>query len=349
MVRNNGLFDPVERHRMMREDEFTKYTEIRYEQLKTGEQTNLAKIKKIGADFCETHKGVSPLKVIKMWNEICPALRQNAGLTEFTLDYDGAKSEFFFPWLKSVATSPSAALEMSYGAGYDIAGEWVDAVPEDDPIDGFVRDDPTFVYNRERQLYVADLVTTLQKQATSKRKSKVIDLGAGQMAWARWHGFKFDPKRQEIRAFDKDVHIEPKRLFDDKEIWSGLVYQHCDMRKALTQPECMDADLIMLGGVASYYPHAAFVQGVILPVYQLLRLGGVFFYDLQLDCPYLRRSMAVFSWPEMHFYGDATATMMHVENMRKTLWAGGLKFGAEYVLDTYNATPSSVMVVLTKV
>lgn len=348
MIRNRGISDPIRRTREMKESEFTKYTDIRKAQLKAGTMTDADLVDKIRKDFYMSHTDVNDKNLDKIWTVVGPKIGQNAGLAQFTLDYHGAESKYFFPWLKAVYTSPSEALEMSYGAGRDLNGAWVERTDADDPIEGFVCDDPTFVYNRERQMYVADLVTTLRKKATKSAPSKVMDLGAGRLAWARWHGFKFDPSRQIIVACDKDVTIRPEELFRFSPEELGLTYKICDMTAALTDKDCAGADLIMLGGVASYVPLEVFTGKIVPAVWQLLRDGGVFFFDLQADCPYLRRSMSIFDWPEMHFYGTAAETIATVETIRKDLWSRGIRFGAEYTLDTYNAVPSSVMVLLTK-
>lgn len=338
----------MRRTREMKESEFTKYTDIRKAQLKAGTMTDADLVDKIRKDFYMSHTDVNDKNLDKIWAVVGPKIGQNAGLAQFTLDYHGAKSKYFFPWLKAVYTSPSEALEMSYGAGRDLSGEWVKRTDTDDPIEGFVCDDPTFVYNRERQMYVADLVTTLQKKATVTSPSKIVDLGAGRLAWARWHGFKFDPSRQKVIACDKDKTIRPETLFQFPLNELGINYKICDMTAALADKDCAGADLIMLGGVASYVPMEVFTGKIVPAAWQLLRDGGAFFFDLQADCPYLRRSMSIFDWPEMHFYGTAAETVVTVEAIRKELWGHGMKFGAEYTLDTYNAVPSSVMVLLTK-
>lgn len=348
MIRNRGISDPIRRTREMKEIEFTKYTDIRKAQLASGTMTDTDLVDKIRKDFYMSHTDVNDKNLDKIWAVVGPKIGQNAGLAQFALDYHGAESKYFFPWLKAVYTSPSEALEMSYGAGRDLSGEWVGRTDTDDPIEGFVCDDPTFVYNRERQMYVADLVTTLQKKATKSAPSKVMDLGAGRLAWARWHGFKFDPGRQQIIACDKDETIDPSGLFRYPLEQLGLTYKTCDMTMALTDTGYAGADLIMLGGVASYVPMEVFTQKIIPAVWRLLRNGGVFFFDLQADCPYLRRSMSIFDWPEMHFYGTAAETIATVEKIRRSLWNFGMKFGAEYALDTYNAVPSSAMILFTK-
>lgn len=349
MLKNRGLFDPVQRTRDMRLEEFTKYTDLRDAQAQSGEKVDELTVNRIKRDFFEAHADVQKEYLDKVWKVIGPKIAENAGLAQFVEDYHGAASKYFFPWLISVYTSPSAALEMSYGAGLGLSGEWVYKIDDTDYIQAFVENDPTFVYNRERQLYVADLVTTVEKKATKSKPAKVVDLGAGRMAWARYHGFKFNPDRLKVIAFDKDPSIDPVLLFPFIPEVLGLEYHVADLHAAFAHPECKEADLIMLGGVASYYPMNLFQSSVMMPVHGFLKPGGVFFFDLQVSCPYLKRSMRVFDWPELVNFADSAAgAIQMVEDVRKSLWAYGLKFGAEYALDTYNEIPSSVMVTFTK-
>lgn len=348
MLKNYGLYDPIERTHEMKLEEFTKYTEIRDAQLVTHEPTDPALVETIRADLYASHPEVPKEKLDEMWSFIGKKINQNEGLAQFSLDYGGAKSDYFFPWLKAVFTSPAEALDLSYGMGRNLSGEW-GRVPKTDPMYSFVPDDPTFVYNRERQLFVADLVTTVQKKAAAEEEvSKVADFGAGWMAWARWHGFKFDPKWQQILANDMDPTIVPEKLFDRKLSDLGLTFTQADLRMQVAKPEYRDLDAAILGGVATYYPLEGFMEAVIKPVYALLKANGIFFFDLQVSCPYLLRSMKIFDWPPMQLKKDATTTIEAVEKVRSTLWKAGMRFSAEYALDTYNEFPTAVMITLTK-
>ena len=180
--------------------------------------------------------------------------------------------------------------------------------------------------------------------------TRVVDLGAGRMAWARWHGFHFDPCHQEILALDKDPSITTPGLFPMSLKRLNIQYRSIDIRSWLAKnTEENGFDLAILGGVASYYPLEAFIQTVIKPVCARLSPGGVFFFDLQLDCPQYVWTVKLFNWPEIKLMRDATEAITTLEAMRKQLWHEGLKFGAEYAVDTYNEAPSAVMVTLTKI
>lgn len=346
----NGLYDPVPRTDEMPVEAFTKYVKAYKEQPRPTASYLVEGIRK---RFYGTHGDIVPRsRLDKIWKVIREKLEVNAGLAEFILDYKGAESEFFFPWLLNVWSSPSLALEMAYGWGTDMRGKFRKA--EDDPIVYFVRNDPTFVYNRERQLYVANLATEAMMATPEYKKSRVVDFGAGRLAWVRWHGFKPSPSRQTIVAFDNDpsIHIDEVMMgskFACTPEKLGIEFVKSNFMTELENPKCMDATLVNLGGVASYFPHEMFKRRIVVPIHRLLRAKGSFFFDLQLMCPYYERSVAVFSWPEMELAKSATEAIDTIESMRKELWREGVKFGAEYKLDTYNEHPTSVMITMTKV
>lgn len=342
MLKNQKLYDPVKRTAVMEESEFTTYVDINQNHKGLADEKIINEVKQ---SFYESHKDVDNISIDVHWDFVNQMIVRNQGLAQFTLDYRGAESDFFFPWLVAVATSPSEALEMSYGAGKNLLGHWTENIDKTtDPISSFVRNDPTFVYNRERQLFVADLVTTIQ----NRDSSKVIDFGAGRLAWARWHGFTLAPNQQTIYACDSDATINPEKIFDRPLDSTGVQYRKADLVTVLENPPCNNADLAILGGVASYIPLEVFSQKIVPAIYHLLGNRGVFFFDYQIDCPYLRRSMSIFKWPKMYLYPDATECIASVEAVRKNLWEKGLKFSAEYAIDTYNEQPSAVMVTLEK-
>lgn len=356
MQRHQYLHDPVERTADMNITEFTKYTDIVKNQIGPTENSLVKEIKDRYFKFVDSHSSTEEERsqATKAWEYVLPKIEINAGLANFILDYRGAESLYFFPWLINVSRSPSTALEMAYGAGEDIFGEWKYDVGED-PIDFFVKNDPTFVYNRERQLYVADLASSVYDNAIvtyEEHPRKIVDFGAGRLAWARWHGFKFASAYVCINAYDKDPSIDFNEIFniDNAEESLGIRFKHGDLMTFVNDPEAAYADLAILGGVASYIHQKVFMQAVVMPIYHLLNRGGIFFFDLQIDCPYLRRSMAIFDWPKMYLDGRSSVaeTIAEVEQMRKQFWHEGLKFGVEYAVDTYNESPSALMVTMQK-
>lgn len=339
------LYDPIKMTRNMKDEEFLKYVEIS----EKGEKTKPNKLEEIKINFYYTHRYMKREKLDEIWETVEDAIAVNAGLAEFILDYGGADSEFFFPWLMTIKKSPSAALEMAYGYGYDLNGKWREA-PQRDRINEFVLNDPTFVFNRERQLYVAELVTR-QRQMFAKSKGSyfyVADLGAGQMAWARYHGFLL-PWWQKIYAYDKDPTIQPDNLFPGGAERNGVSYFKSDIMESLKElPFDAAWDVIILQGVASYYPMELFKTAIIVPAYKKLEVGGVFFFDLQLLCPYYKRSVAIFGWPKMRLAESVAEAISSVEDLWIELRNKGMRFSVSYQVDSHNNHPSSIMVVFTK-
>lgn len=348
MLINRELSNPISLGTGIPDEMFKKYIAIRNRQYKlTPTMPELTtEVKRV---FYGAHRDSQKENLDKIWTFMYPMVSHNEALAQFILDNGGAESEYFFPWVMSVATSPSEALELSYNAGRNLDGEWVPKISEDDKISFFVHNLPTLAFNRERQLKVADLVTT-DRAIFDRDGSKVIDLGAGRMAWARYHKFKFKPRVQKIFACDKDPSIQPEALFASKRPGEiGLVYKQSDIMKELHDPDCRDASLVILQGVASYYPIGVFEEAIVKPVYTCLREGGSFFFDLQLNHISYEWSVKVFGWPEMGLPDSLSSAIDTVEFLRKKLWNSGMKFQAEYMPDTYNASPLSVMVLFTKI
>ena len=335
----------------MPDDLFAKYIAIRdkqYKMMSTMPELT-SEVKRV---FYGSHKNVAKTNLDKIWAFIYPMLSRNEALTQFILDHGGAESDFFFPWVMSVATSPSEALELSYNAGRNLNGEWVTDIPETDKINYFVLNLPTLAFNRERQMKVADLVRANQDEFRIDG-SKVVDLGAGRMAWARhseYTGFTFRPRVQKIIACDRDPNIQPEDLFAPKSLEQvGVTYKHSDIMMELQDADCAEASLMVLQGVASYYPIGVFREAIVKPVYHNLRKGGSFFFDLQLNHISYEWSVKVFGWPEMELPERASDASDVIQIMRTALWNEGMKFEATYMLDNYNASPLSVMVLFKKI
>ncbi|MDO4526556.1 MAG: hypothetical protein Q4B87_00475 [Candidatus Saccharibacteria bacterium] len=327
--------------------EFAKYVDMHKLQATETSKDTLDEIQK---RFFSSNHYAEEENLQKIWSFMEPRIKLNAGLALFILDYQGAESHYFFPWLINVARSPATALEVSYGEGPDANGQWHRGIElTDDPFAQFVYDDPAFVYNRERQLFVADLVASIQALAEENNPSKIIDFGAGRLPWIRHHGFVCRPQYQQIFAFDKDPTINPSELFSSKLADLGIHYEHGDFIKQFNNPDCREADLVILGGVMSYIQRDVAVGQIIPAIYGLLKDDGVFFFDLQIDCPVYRHSIDVLGWPEFDLPSSTAATIDRVESMRKQLWQNGIRFSAEYASDTYNSVPSAVMVTLQKV
>ena len=349
MFEMRDLYNPIKNGDGIPDEFFKKYIRISDEQnrLLLTDPVLLAEVQK---RFYESHPNVQRSAMDQIWTFMSPVMQKNEALAQFVLDNGGAESSYFFPWVISVAKSPSEALELSYNSGRNLSGKWVSEIPKDDNIWYFVQNLPTLAYNRERQLRVAELVTIDRSKWTASEKSIVVDLGAGRMAWARHHGFRPYPRAQLVYACDRDASVVPEELFPNNEFGkTGLRYEQEDIMVELQNPSCSESSLVILQGVASYYPMPVFTEMIMKPVYALLRTGGSFFFDLQLNHISYEWSVKVFGWPAMKLPESASAAIDVVEGLRKKLWLSGMKFRAEYALDTYNTSPLSVMVTLTKI
>lgn len=341
MLMSSNIFQPIAQDATMAIEEFARYIRISESQI----ATSPFMMKRIKNCFYEQHEYSTPKEALdRIWSLVAPALEKNAGLAEFTDDYEGALSEYFFPWLIMLRTSQSEALMLAYGLCRNLR-DAIRVVPDDDPIMLFVKNDPTFVAARERAIRIANLATIARSIPIGAR-SKVIDLGAGRMPWARFHGFEFAPSRQEIMAFDKDTSIVPEELLGTVASEKCFQYQHMDIFSALR--ECDNANLAILSGVASYMKMSALKERIVKPLHASLRPGGLFFFDLQLDCVYYRRSMKIFSWPELRLEKDKDAVKEKIENMVDELEQEGYGFNLETELIKYDGSPTNLFVQMTK-
>lgn len=350
MVKHLKLIDPIKADRKFKSIDFNKYIEIFTHQIRPTEESMINEIH--NRFYSWHHTESNPEELSKLVDFVLMKAKVNAGLAAFILENGGAESEFFFPWLRSIFRSQSLAQEISYGAGYNIAGEWINEIPETDPISRFYIDDPIFRYNRERQLYVANLATTLQDHSYEcpEHISKIVDFGSGRLTWTRRHDFSFDPEIQEIMAFDKDPSININEVFGpDADLeHMGLKFKHGNLEVQINNPISMDADLIILSGIRPYYRGDVFLNAVLMPAYHLLNPGGILFYDIYIDSPSYLVATKLFDWPKIHTSEDLITAIKEAEDTRMTLWNEGLKFSADYVPDSYNETPVSLMVVLQK-
>lgn len=352
MLMYQYLTDPVRARRPSetREFDFSKYVDIHKAQT---EPTSPVLVDRIREQFYVTNEGAAVEAVDKVWDFMKPKIEQNTGLAEFILDHDGAKSKYFFPWLINVFRSPATALEISYGAGPGVDGKWNDDIltsDPDDPLVPFILDDPAFVYNRERQLFTADLAAHIQELSWATNTcGKIVDFGAGRLAWARRHGFDLTSEFYEVYAFDKDPSIDPATLFEEDLSEYHIKYKHGDFTAQFTNPDCKDADLIILGGVVSYIPPDVFAEKIMPAIYGLLVEEGIFFFDIQTETPCYRHSMDILDWPEIILPDSPSKVIDYVEDVRRNLWSKGIEFSAQYNVDTYNKTPSAVMITMQKI
>lgn len=351
MLRYNYLSDPMERTGHIEVTKFNKYVELARSQRGPTDEKLIKEIKDQLYDYHLTPKNEA--KIERIWKFLIAKIGTNAGLATFILDYNGAQSDFFLPWMMNTFLAPSAVLEMAYGAGTNIDGHWVDNIPATDPITPFVRNEPNFIYHRERELHAADIATIVQESSFGEfgKPTKIVDFCSGRMPWARRYGYDFTPEDQKIMAFDKDPTLRAEKIFhvkDQSEL--NVSFKHGDVMSQASNPECQDSDLIIaLGfGAAPYTRIDAFAQAVISPVYYLLNPGGIFFFDLRINSPCLKYATPIFGWPKLYMMDSVSSAIKSVEEVRKSLWKNGQHFNAEYAVDSFNESPSGVMVTLQK-
>ena len=352
MLRYKYLSDPIERTGNIELTKFHKYIDIAKTQRGPTDEKLVNEIKEQLYDYHLTEKNEA--KIERIWKFLVAKVGTNAGLASFILDYGGAKSDFFLPWMMNTFLAPSAPLEMAYGAGANIDGHWIDNIPANDPIMPFVKNEPNFIYHRERELHVADLATMVQEASFGEfgKVSKIVDFCAGRMPWATRYGYDFTPEDQTIMAFDKDPTLKPKKLPHIKDAEAmNIAFKNGDVMSQASNPECSDADLIVAVGFygAPYTRFDAFSQAVIMPVYHLLNPGGIFFFDLRINSPCLRYVTPIFEWPKLYLMESVPNAVKSVEEVRRSLWKSGRKFNAEYTVDSYNEPPSGLMVTFQKV
>lgn len=345
MLRHD-IVDPIAKEG--KDIEFAKYVEMHQNQ--TG-PTNEKLYQTIHDEFYDAHRDIDRLHLDEIWEFIGPKVANNTGIAEFIKDNDGHLSNYFFPWLINVFRSPATALEMSYGEGPGLDGVWNDDIIQtDDPLVPFIKDDPAFVYNRERQMRVADIAMSIYDEAwDTQTEAKIVDFGAGRLAWYRHHySVLYDTYWIQLHAFDKDptIHIDMilGQNYDDEHIY----YEKNDFTSELTNPKLKESKLILLGGVASYTEPEVFARKIVPSFHSLLKDKGIFFFDMQLDCPCYRHSMDILGWPKFSVPNKSSEVIDKVEAMRSELWKNGIKFSAEYNTDTFNSIPSSVMITFQK-
>ncbi len=234
-------------------------------------------------------------------------VKANLGLYQFFLDY-GMYSDFFIPWLFQIPTAMS--LEVAFGYGYDIAGNWR-KIPKDDKFYWWVIREGMFIYLRERAVNAAELI---------QDKKNVLILGAGFMPELRYVGYKPEVK-QRIVAVDSDASIPNSKLFQKVlELEDVSVEYHTGnlISELADSAELFDA--IVMNGVMSYCYDK--MLDIIWLALAKLAPGGTFLFDLQLKEWNIVRDALVFDWktdPPMYLVEDIDKVIERVEHRCRNL------------------------------
>jgi len=225
--------------------------------------------------------------------------KNNRGLYQFFLDY-GMYSDFFIPWLLQIPRAIS--LEVAFGYGYDIKGEWR-KIPEDDAFYWWVIREGMFIYLRERAVNTAQII---------EDKEKILILGAGYLPELRYVGY--EPRTdnlQQIVAVDSDKSIPSSPLFKSQLSLEDIYLQYLtgDLLPLLKDGNKL-FDAVIMNGVMSYC-YDKMLEIIWLAV-DKLKSNGTFMFDLQLKEWNIVRDALVFDWktdPPMKLIDDVEKTI----------------------------------------
>lgn len=307
------------------------------------------KIKEINNDFFEANSALSDNNEVRsIWTRVEKMLQENPALINFVLDYQCAKSRYFFPWLINVSRNPARAIELLYGEGDDLEGNWVTNIHDStDQIANFIRNDPLAIYYRETQQRIAELSATLYDGGWSENgKKKIVVFNSGYMPWLNHYGFMVDTDFIEINAFDTDPFVHADYLTS-----LGVNFKHGNAISQMKNIDCKEADLIIYGpeyGNLDITPLRVFYDKIIKPAYHLLNLGGELIFDIKLNSPMIDYLQDVFCWPLVQQYQGLEETIADFERERRAIWKEGCKFSTEYFVDNNDREPTAVQIVMTK-
>ncbi len=252
----------------------------------------------------DLHPEIESETIVKIQEKV----RANLGLFQFFLDY-GMFSDFFIPWLLQIPHATS--LEVAFGYGKDISGEWR-KIPKDDPFYWWVVREGMFIYLRERAVNAAKLIDD---------KKGVLFLGAGYLPELRYVGY--EPKfAQRIVAVDSDASIPGSELF--KSLGNIDEKIHLDYHTGSLLDTLRDSDelfdAVIMNGVMSYCYDK--MLDIIWLAISRLRPSGTFMFDLQLREWNIVRDALVFDWktdPPMYLVEDEKKVISAVESRCRNL------------------------------
>ena len=278
-----------------------------------------------------------------IWHDFSIAMLGNPRLTSFEENY-GARSKYFVPWQRTIPRA--VALEGAFGWVYDFAGHW-SKVESDDPFFWWIIREPMFVYLRERAMKTAEALASAKD---------VLFLGAGHLPELRHVGLK--RPTLFVTACDNDSatlgELMSNSYVGDNVCTHNISYHHLDISRMLDYAERLrrSYDVIVMNGVAAYYYHrdgdkvVGFLPHIVERAVSLLRPGGKFIFDFQLNHWNLLRDYLVFNWksdPPMALLKDEDEVYAATSALIRAL-----PVTPDYFIDSRNEDPTGVMVHLTK-
>lgn len=181
-------------------------------------------------------------------------------------------SDFFINWIADQVPR-SIALEVCYGFGEDLAGEYRE-FPETDPFRYFTYKNDLFVAIVKRGLKSVEWIR-------EEEPKRILFLGAGMAPEFRHLGLTLEPG-QEAFLVDNDPTINPERLLSGLEFGEQMTYLKTDFKLALLNPTLDDLDMMVANGFISYVWDTHF-QTILMMAQKKLKPGGSFVFELYPD------------------------------------------------------------------
>lgn len=241
-----------------------------------------AELEFLSSEIVRRHPSITP----EMLATTIEKARGNKGLYQFFLDY-GMYSDFFIPWLMKIPNAIS--LEVAFGYGYNIDGEWCHILFNDAFYWWIIREG-MFIYLRERAVNTAKLI---------QDRENVLILGAGYLPELRYVGYEpaiAGGGTQKIVAVDSDASIPGSKLLSEslaKVPNVSVDYRTGNLINALKDGTELH-DAVIMNGVMSYCYDK--MLDILWLAIGRLKYGGTFMFDLQLKEWNIVRDALVFDW-----------------------------------------------------
>lgn len=272
-----------------------------------------------------------------LWLEISHRL-ENQGLAKFVVDSGAAISTAVWA---AILTLPSGeALEGAFGYGLDIAGNRIKIPPTD----------PMWIWSPRNIPGGGDLGFQFSifrceeaiKAMKDPQVKTIFVLGAGWLTEIRH--FPNDYLRgKKIQVCDPDPKL-PSNLLSDLPEWlqNSIEYHHIGIQDFIPMmlQKGIKADLVYMMGVASFMFDK--MPGLIGAAMSLLKPGGRFMFDVELDHLILKRDIFVMSWGGIH--SDIKLELMQeevaIDRVETLCMALSNKFGVKLMV-THEVQPTT--------
>lgn len=222
------------------------------------------------------------------WRKVEPLLK-NPALGEYMYASHAKDSEMF--WCFLVGSASYLAIETAYRWGFDPVGIYREAAL-DDPLSLWTYRDEAYLYQKWRDN---------EFMGEIRGAKDILALGAGGMPEIRRTGYLRNDSAWEDQTFcacDLDPRIDFDFLMEDQPLpaHERIRYEHTDIETMLRnmREEGNTFDLIYVKGVLSFMMDK--IGPLSLAAMSLLRPGGKFIFDLQLEHFAMLRDACIFGW-----------------------------------------------------